>query len=46
MLASKTHPRRLVTFDDVTDVAVFVASDKASGMAGTTFNLTMGSLDD
>jgi hypothetical protein len=27
-------------------VAVFMASDKASGMTGTTINLTMGSLDD
>jgi len=28
------------------DVAAFMASDKASGMTGTTVNLTMGSLDD
>jgi NAD(P)-dependent dehydrogenase (short-subunit alcohol dehydrogenase family) len=28
------------------NVAVFMASDKASGMTGTTVNLTMGSLDD
>jgi hypothetical protein len=28
------------------DIAVFMASDKASGMTGTTVNLTMGSLDD
>jgi hypothetical protein len=27
------------------NVAAFVASDKASGMTGTTVNLTMGSLD-
>jgi hypothetical protein len=27
-------------------VAVFVASDKASGITGTIVNLTMGSLDD
>jgi NAD(P)-dependent dehydrogenase (short-subunit alcohol dehydrogenase family) len=46
MLASKTHPRRLMTLEEVADVAVFVASDKASGMTGTTVNLTMGSLDD
>ena len=26
-------------------VAVFMASDKASGMTGTTVNFTMGSLD-
>jgi len=27
-------------------VAAFMASDKASGMTGTTVNLTMGTLDD
>ena len=28
------------------DMAAFLASDRASGMTGTTVNLTMGSLDD
>jgi NAD(P)-dependent dehydrogenase (short-subunit alcohol dehydrogenase family) len=45
-LASKTHPRRLMTLDEMANVAVFMASDQASGMTGTTVNLTMGSLDD
>jgi NAD(P)-dependent dehydrogenase (short-subunit alcohol dehydrogenase family) len=45
-LASRTHPRRLMTLQELADVAVFMASDKASGMTGTTVNLTMGSLDD
>jgi NAD(P)-dependent dehydrogenase (short-subunit alcohol dehydrogenase family) len=45
-LASTTHPRRVMTLDDVANMAVFMASDKASGMTGTTVNLTMGSLDD
>ena len=45
-LASKTHPRRLMTLEEMANVAVFMASDKASGMTGTTVNLTMGSLDD
>jgi NAD(P)-dependent dehydrogenase (short-subunit alcohol dehydrogenase family) len=45
-LASKTHPRRLMTLAEMADVAAFMASDKASGMTGTTVNLTMGSLDD
>ena len=45
-LASKTHPRRLTTLAEMANVAVFMASDKASGMTGTTVNLTMGSLDD
>jgi NAD(P)-dependent dehydrogenase (short-subunit alcohol dehydrogenase family) len=46
VLASKTHTRRLMTLEEVANVAVFMASDKASGMTGTTVNLTMGSLDD
>jgi NAD(P)-dependent dehydrogenase (short-subunit alcohol dehydrogenase family) len=45
-LASRTHPRRLMTLDEMANVAAFVASDRASGMTGTTVNLTMGSLDD
>ena len=43
---SRTHPRRLMTLEEMADVAAFVASDRASGMTGTTVNLTMGSLDD
>jgi NAD(P)-dependent dehydrogenase (short-subunit alcohol dehydrogenase family) len=45
-LASRTHPRRLSTLAEMANVAVFMASEKASGMTGTTVNLTMGSLDD
>jgi NAD(P)-dependent dehydrogenase (short-subunit alcohol dehydrogenase family) len=46
MLASRTHPRRLMTLEEAANVAVFMASDKASGMTGTTVNLTLGRLDD
>ena len=46
LLASRTHARRLMTLDELANVAVFVASDRASGMTGTMVNLTMGSLDD
>ena len=46
LLAGRTHPRRLMTLEELANVAVFLASDKASGMTGTTINLTMGSLDD
>ena len=45
-LASRTHTRRLSTLIDLANVAVFMASDEASGMTGTTVNLAMGSLDD
>jgi NAD(P)-dependent dehydrogenase (short-subunit alcohol dehydrogenase family) len=46
LLASRTHPRRLMTLEEMANTAVFMASDQASGMTGTTVNLTMGSLDD
>jgi NAD(P)-dependent dehydrogenase (short-subunit alcohol dehydrogenase family) len=46
LLASRTHPRRLMTLAEMANVAVFMASDRASGMTGTIVNLTMGSLDD
>jgi enoyl-[acyl-carrier-protein] reductase (NADH) len=44
--AARTHTRRLSTLDDTANMAVFMASDQASGMTGTTVNLSMGSLDD
>ena len=46
LLASRTHPRRLMTLEEMANTAAYMASDKASGMTGTTVNLTMGSLDD
>jgi NAD(P)-dependent dehydrogenase (short-subunit alcohol dehydrogenase family) len=45
-VARGTHTRRLTTLAELANVAVFMASDKASGMTGTTVNLTMGNLDD
>jgi NAD(P)-dependent dehydrogenase (short-subunit alcohol dehydrogenase family) len=45
-LAGSTHPRRVQTVEEAASMAVFVASDRASGMTGTTVNLTMGSLAD
>jgi NAD(P)-dependent dehydrogenase (short-subunit alcohol dehydrogenase family) len=46
MLASRTHPKRLMTLEEMANVAAFLASDRASAMTGTTVNLTMGRLDD
>jgi enoyl-[acyl-carrier-protein] reductase (NADH) len=46
LIASRNHARRLMTLEEMANMAVFMASDKASGMTGTTVNLTMGSLDD
>jgi NAD(P)-dependent dehydrogenase (short-subunit alcohol dehydrogenase family) len=45
-LASTTHPRRVMKLEELANMAVFMASDRASGMTGTTVNLAMGSLDD
>jgi NAD(P)-dependent dehydrogenase (short-subunit alcohol dehydrogenase family) len=46
VIANRTHARRLMTLDEVANVAVFMASDRASGMTGTTVDLSMGGLDD
>jgi NAD(P)-dependent dehydrogenase (short-subunit alcohol dehydrogenase family) len=43
-LAGSTHPRRVMTLYELANVAAFVASDNASGMTGTTVNLTMGAV--
>jgi NAD(P)-dependent dehydrogenase (short-subunit alcohol dehydrogenase family) len=45
-LASWGHSRRAMTLNEVANMAVFMASDKASGMTGTTVNLTMGGVAD
>jgi NAD(P)-dependent dehydrogenase (short-subunit alcohol dehydrogenase family) len=45
-LAGRTHARRLSTLAELANVAAFMASDKATGMTGTTVNLSLGSLDD
>jgi NAD(P)-dependent dehydrogenase (short-subunit alcohol dehydrogenase family) len=45
-LAGTAHTRRVMALDEVANLAVFMASDKASGMTGTTVNLTMGALAD
>lgn len=46
LLAARTHTKRLMTLGEVGNVAAFMASDLASGVTGTTINLTMGSMDD
>jgi NAD(P)-dependent dehydrogenase (short-subunit alcohol dehydrogenase family) len=45
-LAGRTHTRRLSTLAELANMAVFMASDEASGMTGTIINMSMGSLDD
>lgn len=44
-LAGMNHPQRFLTLAETANVAVFMASDKASGMMGTIVNVTMGALD-
>ena len=44
-LVGRTHTKRLSTLADVANAAVFLASDAASGITGTTMDLSMGSLD-
>jgi NAD(P)-dependent dehydrogenase (short-subunit alcohol dehydrogenase family) len=46
LVANTNHARRVMTLAEMANMAVFIASDKASGMTGTTVNLTMGTLDD
>lgn len=45
-LADSTHRRRVMTLTEVADAAVLAACDRASGLTGTTVNLTLGGLDD
>ena len=45
-LANWSHPRRIMTLVELANMAVFMASDQASGMTGTTVNLTMGGVPD
>jgi NAD(P)-dependent dehydrogenase (short-subunit alcohol dehydrogenase family) len=45
-IASMSHPRRVMALSELADAAVFAASDRASGLTGTTVNLTMGGVTD
>ena len=45
-LASMSHTRRVMTLDEVGDITALMASDRASGMTGTTVNMSMGGVAD
>jgi enoyl-[acyl-carrier-protein] reductase (NADH) len=45
-LANWSHTKRVMTLEEVANMAVLLASDRASGMTGTTVNLTMGGVPD
>jgi hypothetical protein len=42
LIEGKTHKKRLTTLAELTNTAVFVASDEGGGFTGTTLNLTSG----
>ena len=46
LLESRSHTRRSTTLAQLTDAAVFMASDRAGGMTGTVANLTGGEVVD
>jgi NAD(P)-dependent dehydrogenase (short-subunit alcohol dehydrogenase family) len=45
-IVNTSHTQRVMVLEELANMAVFMASDKASGMTGTNVNLTMGALDD
>lgn len=45
-IVNTSHTQRVLVLEEVANMAVFMASDKASGMTGASVNLTMGALDD
>jgi NAD(P)-dependent dehydrogenase (short-subunit alcohol dehydrogenase family) len=45
-LAGSSHPGRVLALEETANMAAFLASDRASGMTGTTVNLTMGGVPD
>ena len=42
VMEEKTYRKRLTTLKELTDAAIFVASDEGSAITGTTLNLTAG----
>jgi NAD(P)-dependent dehydrogenase (short-subunit alcohol dehydrogenase family) len=46
IIESRTHLKRLPTLQEMAEVAVFMASDRASAMTGTIINMSMGVIAD
>jgi enoyl-[acyl-carrier-protein] reductase (NADH) len=46
IIEGMTHTRRSTTLAELTNVATFLVSDRASGMTGTVANLTGGEVVD
>jgi NAD(P)-dependent dehydrogenase (short-subunit alcohol dehydrogenase family) len=46
LMESKTHRKRLTTISELTNAAIFAASDDGSAITGSIFNLTAGMIAD
>jgi len=46
LVAERTHRKSLPTLQEMAEVATFLASDRASAMAGTMVNMSLGALAD
>jgi NAD(P)-dependent dehydrogenase (short-subunit alcohol dehydrogenase family) len=46
MIEERTHLKRSPTLQEMAEVAVFMASDRASAMAGTIVNMSFGAIAD
>lgn len=46
VMSGSTHRKRLTTLDELTNAAVFAASDEGGAITGTIFNLTAGMIVD
>jgi NAD(P)-dependent dehydrogenase (short-subunit alcohol dehydrogenase family) len=46
MVAERTHRKRLPSLQEMAEVVTFIASDRASGIAGTMANMSLGAIPD
>ncbi len=46
MVADRTHRKRLPSLQEMAEVVTFIASDRATGIAGTIANLSLGTIPD
>ncbi|MDQ7803723.1 SDR family oxidoreductase [Amycolatopsis sp. A133] len=46
MVAERTHRKRLPSLQEMAEVVTFIASDRATGIAGTMANMSLGAIPD
>jgi NAD(P)-dependent dehydrogenase (short-subunit alcohol dehydrogenase family) len=46
MVAERTHRKRLPSLQEMAEIVTFIASDRASGIAGTMANMSLGAIPD